>query len=133
MSDAVDTEMLQAALAVVDQARKQFKRQVLARANQESDTLARQRADEVLLCFSELRYASQRRNQELLLLELEQLCHQLQRAMAWSAVSRPFDVGAYQQTLEAVDLAQCAIHSALGLFRPCPQLFARAKLHPQQR
>lgn len=129
----MDTDMMDASLIVIDQARKQLKRHVVARANKELDWLARHRADDVLVCFSEVRYASHRRNKELVLLELEQLCHNLQRTLTWSVVNRPFDAGAYQQALENVDMAQCAIHSALGLYKPCPQLIPRHSPHPQSR
>lgn len=133
MSDAIDTDMMEESLIVVDQARKLLKRQVVARATKELDWLARHRADDVLVCFSEVRYASHRRNKELVLLELEQLRHNLQRTMTWSVVNRPFDAGPYQTALETVALAQCAVHSALGLFKPCPQLIPRCTPHPQSR
>ena len=133
MSDAIDTNMVEDALVVIDRACKQFKRNVFVRATQELDWLARHRADDVLVCFDEVRYAGHRRNKDLLLVELEQLCHNLQRTMVWSQVSRPFDTGAYQLTLDSVAMAQCAIHSALGLYKPCPQLSPQRTSHVQSR
>ena len=129
MSDAIDTDMIEASLTVLDQARKKFKRHVFVRATKELDMMARHRADAVLVCFSEVRYAGHRRNKDLVLLELEQLCRNLRRTMAWCEVNRPFDAGAYQQALEMVSMAQCAIHSALGLYKPCPQLIPQRSPH----
>ena len=128
MNDAIDTEMVEDALLVIAQACKQFKRRVFVRATQELDWLARHRTDDVLVCFDEVRYAGHRRHKDLLLVELEQLRHNLQRTMAWSQINRPFDTEAYHATLKQVSLAQDAIHSALGLYKPCPSLIAQCKL-----
>lgn len=127
MNEAIDTDMVEDALLVIAQACKQFKRCVFVRATQELDWLARHRADDVLVCFDEVRYAGHRRHKDLLLVELEQLGHNLQRTMAWSQINRPFDVGAYQMTLDQVRMAQSAIYSALGLYKPCPQLWIQRK------
>lgn len=133
MSDAIDTDLIEASLIVVAQARKKLRRDVFVRASKELDVLARHRADGVMVCFDEVRYAGHRRNKDLVLLELEQLCHNLQRTMAWSAVNRPFDAGNYQQALEWVSMAQCAIHSALGLYKPCPQLIPQRGAYVHHR
>jgi hypothetical protein len=133
MNKAIDTDMVEDALVVIARACRQFKRCVFVRATQELDWLARHRADDVLVCFDEVRYAGHRRHKDLLLVELEQLCHNLQRTMAWSQVNRPFDAGAYQITFEQVSMAHCAIHSALGLYKPCPQLLDQHKPQLQGR
>lgn len=122
MSDAMDTEMMEESLVVVDQTCKKFKKTVLLRATKEMDWQARHRADDVLVCFEAVRYAGHRRHKDLLLIELDQLCHKLAHTMDWSQVNRPFDHGAYEHVLDSVRLAQDAIYSALGVFRPCRAL-----------
>jgi hypothetical protein len=122
MSDAIDADMMQESLVVIGRTCKQFKKSVLLRATQERDWQARHRADDVLVCFDAVRYAGRRQRKDLLLLELEQLCHKLALSQDWSHTNRPFDFGAYAQVHEDVCLAQDAIYSALGMFRPCRAL-----------
>lgn len=122
MSDAMDTEMIEESLVVIDQACKKFKKTVFLRATKEMDWQARHRADDVLVCFDAVRYAGHRRHKDLLLLELEQLCQKLEHTMDWSQVNRPFDWGGYELVLDSVSLAQGAIYSALGVYKPCRAL-----------
>lgn len=122
MSDAIDTEMMEESLVVIEQTCKKFKKTVLLRATKEMDWQARHRADDVLVCFEAVRYAGHRRHKDLLLIELEQLCRRLAHTMDWSQVNRPFDHWAYEQVLDRVCLVQDAVHSALGVYRPCRAL-----------
>ncbi|MBQ0130758.1 MAG: hypothetical protein KBT18_00885 [Comamonas sp.] len=129
MSDAIDTDMVEDALIVMDQACAAFKKNVFLRATKEMDWAARHKADDVLVCFDAVRYAGHRRSKDLLLVELEQLCEQLDKSMAWSRINRPFDVAAYEQVTTKAQLVQDAVNSALGIHRPCLQLFPRMGLN----
>lgn len=128
MSDAIDTDMIEDALIVIDQACAVFKKSVFVRATREMDWAARHKADDVLVCFDAVRYAGHRRTKDLLLVELDQLCLQLDRSIAWSSINRPFDVAAYERIATTAQLVQGAVHSALGIHRPCLQLFPRMGL-----
>jgi hypothetical protein len=128
MSDAIDTDMIEESLIVIDQACTALKQSVLTRATRERDWQARHKADEVIVSFDAVRYAGYRRTKDLLLLELDQLCQQLDQRVSWSCVNRPFDAAEYEQLLATVQLAQGAVYSALGIHRPCMQLIPRMSL-----
>lgn len=128
MSDEIDTDMIEDSLIVIDQACAAFKKSVFLRATKEMDWPARHKADDVIVCFDAVRYAGHRRTKDLLLIELEQLCQQLVQTLEWSNINRPFDVAAYERISTMAQLAQSAINSAMGIHRPCSQLFPRMGL-----
>ncbi|MBF6630227.1 MAG: hypothetical protein ITG01_03610 [Comamonas sp.] len=128
MSDAIDTDMVEETLIVIDQACAELKKSILMRATTEMDWQARHKADDVIVGFDAVRYTGHRRTKDLMLLELDQLCQKLDQMISWSYVNRPFDAAAYEQVLSIVELAQGAIYSALGIHRPCFKLFPRMGL-----
>lgn len=128
MSDEIDTDMIEESLIVIDQACAEFKKSVFIRATREMDWQARHKADDVIVCFDAVRYAGHRRTKDLMLIELDQLCQKLDQMIGWSRVNRPFDIEAYEHILNITQLAQGAVYSALGIHRPCLQLFPRIRL-----
>lgn len=128
MSDEIDTDMIEDCLIVIDLACTDFKASVLTRATREMDWQARHKADDVIVSFDAVTYAGQRGSEDLMLLELDQLCQKLTSMLEWSIVNRPFDCGPYEAALDAVELAQGAIYSALGIYRKCHKILPRIPL-----
>lgn len=128
MSDEIDTDMIEESLIVIDQAYVELKKSVFARATKEMDWQARHKADDVIVCFDAVKYSGHRRTKDLMLVELDQLCQKLNQMIEWSCVNRPFDAAAYEHIFGVVQLAQGAVYSALGIYRPTPQLFPRLGL-----
>lgn len=125
MSDEIDTDMIEEALIVIDQACVEFKNSILIRATREMDWLARHKADDVIVGFDAVKYAGHRRTKDFLLLELDQLCEKLSQMIGWSSINRPFDTAAYEHVSTIAHMAQGAVYSALGIYKPVPQLFSR--------
>ena len=128
MSDEIDTDMIEESLIVIDQACAEFKKSVFMRATREMDWQARRKADDVIVCFDAVRYSGHRRTKALMLVELDQLCQKLDQMIGWSCVNRPFDVAAYEHILSIAQLAQGAVYSALGIYKPTLQFFPRMGL-----
>lgn len=128
MSDEIDTDMIEEALIVIDQACVEFKKTVFMRATREMDWQARHKADDVIVCFDAVKYSGHRRTKDLMLVELDQLCQKLDQMIGWSCVNRPFDTTAYEHIFGIAQLAQGAVYSALGIYKPAPQLFPRIGL-----
>jgi hypothetical protein len=128
MSDAIDTDMIEESMIVIDLACDELKRTVFTRATREIDRQARHQADEVIGCFDAVKYSGHRRNKDLLLIELDQLGEQLDIAIDWSNINRPFDTEPYTEALRTVKVAQGAIYSALGIHRVCKELIPGIRL-----
>ncbi|QXZ09236.1 hypothetical protein KUF54_14570 [Comamonas sp. Y33R10-2] len=128
MSDEIDTDMIEESLIVIDQAYVEFKKSVFARATKEMDWQARHKADDVIVCFDAVKYSGHRRTKDLMLVELDQLCQKLKQMIEWSCINRPFDTAAYEHIFRLVQLSQGAVYSALGIYKPTPQLFPRLGL-----
>ena len=128
MSDEIDTDMIEESLIVIDQACAEFKKSVFLRATREMDWQARHKADDVIVCFDAVKYSGHRRTKDLMLVELDHLCHKLDQMIRWSCVNRPFDAEAYEHILSIAQLAQGAVYSALGIYSPTLKLFSRMGL-----
>ena len=128
MSETIDTDMIEESMIVIDQACTALKESVFTRATREIDRQARHQADEVIGCFDAVKYSGQRRSKDLLLIELGQLCEQLELAVDWSHINRPFDADAYIQAQRTVTVAQGAIYSALGMHSVCKDLIPGLRL-----
>ena len=124
----MDTDLIEETMIVLDLASTALKQTVFSRARREIDRQARHQADEVIGCFDAVKYSGQRRNKDLLLVELDQLCEQLDRAIDWSNINRPFDTEAYSQAKSTVTIAQGAVYSALGIHRVCKDLIPGLRL-----
>ncbi|MBD7962012.1 hypothetical protein [Comamonas avium] len=122
MSDEIDTDMIEESLIVIDQACAEFKKSVFLRATREMDWQARHKADDVIVCFDAVKYSGHRRTKDLMLVELDQLCQELDQVIRWSYVNRPFDVATYEHILSIAQLVKGAVYSALGIYRPALQL-----------
>lgn len=128
MSDEIDTDMIEESLIVIDQACAEFKKSVFLRATREMDWQARHKADDVIVCFDAVKYSGHRRTKDLMLMELDQLCQKLDQMIGWSCVNRPFDAAAYEHILGIAQVAQGAVYSALGIYKPALKLFPRIGL-----
>ncbi len=128
MSDEIDTDMIEDSINVIENACMTLRKSVLKRAIVEKDLNARHKAEDVLLYFDSVRYSGHRRDTDLMLIELEQLCDKLGKTLSWSAIDRPFDSGIYQEVLDQVELALGAVYSALGIYRIFHKLLPLASL-----
>ena len=128
MSDEIDTDMIEDSINVIENACMTLRKSVLKRAIIEKDLHARHKVEDVFVYFDAVRYSGHRRNKDLMLVELEQLCDKLDKTLNWSAIDRPFDSGIYQEVLDQVELALGAIYSALGIYRISHKLLPLACL-----